>query len=337
MSQEDDGFNTSGFIIYHGAMGETIIIDRFLNISRRYNDALSLDSELSPPRAPFSTRRFGQIPSIAFPADEAPDAQCVICLAPFQPGEEVKELLCHHKFHSECLEPWLRERQHCPLCRNAVSVGSISSENEAVEAHSDGSSWLSDTTGLSHTDSHFSSTAEERQYCPLCRNEVSVGSISSENEAVEAHSDGSSWLNDTTGLSHTDSHFSSTAEERQYCPLCRNEVSVGSISSENEAVEAHSDGSSWLSDTTGLSHTDSHFFSTAEEFSIAEAHHGQRHTHTLNHNSHNHIHNYRNHNYRNHNYRNHNYNTHNYIRFSVNIYCDMDSVLSTDTDWSDGA
>ncbi|XP_008481093.1 E3 ubiquitin-protein ligase RNF181-like, partial [Diaphorina citri] len=121
MSQEDDGFNTSGFIIYHGAMGETIIIDRFLNISRRYNDALSLDSELSPPRAPFSTRRFGQIPSIAFPADEAPDAQCVICLAPFQPGEEVKELLCHHKFHSECLEPWLRERQHCPLCRNAGS------------------------------------------------------------------------------------------------------------------------------------------------------------------------------------------------------------------------
>ncbi|KAI5718929.1 hypothetical protein M8J76_002446 [Diaphorina citri] len=264
MSEEDDGFYTTGFILYNGAAGETLIIYiDGLNISRRYDGALSLDSELrpprapfsirrfgripsiastdselSPPRAPFSMRRFGQIPSIAFPADEAPAAQCVICLAPFQPGEEVKELLCHHKFHSECLEPWLRERQHCPLCRNAVSVGSISSEN--------GSSWLSDTTGLSHTDSYFFLTAEEFSDAEAFAEAL-----------VEAF------------------------------PQVFPEDPIDWNAENGDTVSMHSQHT--VSDTYTIHHT----------------HPSRSATHTN-------------------------------ITPSVNIHCDMDSVLSTDTDWSDG-
>jgi hypothetical protein len=43
MSEEDDGFYTTGFILYNGAAGETLIIYiDGLNISRRYDGALSL-------------------------------------------------------------------------------------------------------------------------------------------------------------------------------------------------------------------------------------------------------------------------------------------------------
>jgi len=43
---------------------------------------------------------------------------CGVCAEAFQLGQHAKRLPCKHWFHTdECLHPWLRLRNSCPLCR----------------------------------------------------------------------------------------------------------------------------------------------------------------------------------------------------------------------------
>uniref|UniRef100_A0A5B7BT22 RING-type E3 ubiquitin transferase n=1 Tax=Davidia involucrata TaxID=16924 RepID=A0A5B7BT22_DAVIN len=49
------------------------------------------------------------------------DADCCICLAIFQDGDKVKMLpVCHHCYHSECVDKWLTAQSNCPLCRASL-------------------------------------------------------------------------------------------------------------------------------------------------------------------------------------------------------------------------
>ncbi|CAH2053820.1 unnamed protein product [Thlaspi arvense] len=43
--------------------------------------------------------------------------QCTVCLDDFEIGVEAKEMPCTHKFHSDCLLPWLELHSSCPVCR----------------------------------------------------------------------------------------------------------------------------------------------------------------------------------------------------------------------------
>ncbi|KAL4429848.1 hypothetical protein ABPG77_010965 [Micractinium sp. CCAP 211/92] len=48
-------------------------------------------------------------------------AACAVCLDAFQPGETARELPgCRHTFHAACLDPWLRSKPLCPVCRSRV-------------------------------------------------------------------------------------------------------------------------------------------------------------------------------------------------------------------------
>ena len=42
---------------------------------------------------------------------------CNICLAPYEIGDEVRTVVCLHKFHKECIDPWLRTKNICPICK----------------------------------------------------------------------------------------------------------------------------------------------------------------------------------------------------------------------------
>lgn len=48
-------------------------------------------------------------------------ACCAICIDEFEDKEKVRVLPCGHKFHEDCLVPWLTERHaSCPLCKMDV-------------------------------------------------------------------------------------------------------------------------------------------------------------------------------------------------------------------------
>ncbi|KAK3013900.1 hypothetical protein RJ639_009428 [Escallonia herrerae] len=47
---------------------------------------------------------------------------CCICLESFTKGDELVCLPCGHRFHSCCLDPWIRTCGDCPYCRTGVVV-----------------------------------------------------------------------------------------------------------------------------------------------------------------------------------------------------------------------
>ena len=42
---------------------------------------------------------------------------CAVCKDEFNIGEECLSMPCKHYFHDNCIKPWLKERNSCPICR----------------------------------------------------------------------------------------------------------------------------------------------------------------------------------------------------------------------------
>jgi len=46
---------------------------------------------------------------------------CPVCLEDFADGDRVRRVGCHHLFHTDCIDPWLRKHPACPVCREDFS------------------------------------------------------------------------------------------------------------------------------------------------------------------------------------------------------------------------
>ena len=42
---------------------------------------------------------------------------CCVCIDTFDDGDELLELPCGHRFHGECIKPWLQTSVQCPMCK----------------------------------------------------------------------------------------------------------------------------------------------------------------------------------------------------------------------------
>jgi hypothetical protein len=107
------------------------IIDAFDN----YADApqnrapIMLDVEAllgvwSETRGPLPASRVSieAMPRVAVTKEEVVEKDCAICLDGYDVGGEAREMPCKHRFHSGCIERWLRLHGSCPVCRFAMPV-----------------------------------------------------------------------------------------------------------------------------------------------------------------------------------------------------------------------
>ena len=59
-----------------------------------------------------------QLMETAAPApEESADEVCAICLDALEDDDVVRLPDCLHLFHADCLHPWLKQRNTCPLCK----------------------------------------------------------------------------------------------------------------------------------------------------------------------------------------------------------------------------
>uniref|UniRef100_A0A5B6ZHF8 RING-type E3 ubiquitin transferase n=2 Tax=Davidia involucrata TaxID=16924 RepID=A0A5B6ZHF8_DAVIN len=48
---------------------------------------------------------------------------CSVCLEQVNVGELIRSLPCLHQFHSNCIDPWLRQQGTCPVCKSRAGSG----------------------------------------------------------------------------------------------------------------------------------------------------------------------------------------------------------------------
>ncbi|XP_040380423.1 RING-H2 finger protein ATL3-like [Oryza brachyantha] len=58
-------------------------------------------------------------------------AECAVCIVEFRDGDRARLLpRCGHRFHADCVGPWLRLHSTCPLCRASVLPPAAASSDQ---------------------------------------------------------------------------------------------------------------------------------------------------------------------------------------------------------------
>lgn len=70
-------------------------------------------------RPPASVSVVRILPSVLVTKEDVDNnnALCAVCKEDFVLGEQAKQLPCSHRYHGDCIVPWLGIRNTCPVCR----------------------------------------------------------------------------------------------------------------------------------------------------------------------------------------------------------------------------
>ncbi|KRX02304.1 hypothetical protein PPERSA_09921 [Pseudocohnilembus persalinus] len=64
-----------------------------------------------------SSDQLNNIVSTKYKKNGEQQSSCNICLCDFEEGEEIKILICIHRFHAKCIDQWISKNTKCPICK----------------------------------------------------------------------------------------------------------------------------------------------------------------------------------------------------------------------------
>ncbi|GLJ52651.1 hypothetical protein SUGI_1120640 [Cryptomeria japonica] len=103
---------------------ESNVTHQFLaGVQRDFNEndyemLLALDDDNNNSKGA-SQRHIDRLP-ISTVQNDISDEVCSVCLEMPKSGEVIRHLLCMHKFHKECIDPWLAKQASCPICKLSI-------------------------------------------------------------------------------------------------------------------------------------------------------------------------------------------------------------------------
>ncbi|KAK9079736.1 hypothetical protein SSX86_000129 [Deinandra increscens subsp. villosa] len=95
--------------------------------------AENVDSSLVRP--PASKRVVDNLVSVVMSLKdyESNNTVCAVCKDEIGVGEIAKQLSCSHRYHGDCIVPWLRIRNTCPVCRHELPTDDPNYERMKAE------------------------------------------------------------------------------------------------------------------------------------------------------------------------------------------------------------
>ncbi len=101
------------------------------SVARGSSNPIELESGVPrklDPEAPVNSEPMDDMHSI--PGSMVWTTDCAVCLSEFSREELVRELVCSHIFHSDCIQGWFMKARSaaCPLCRNELHSGVSAAE-----------------------------------------------------------------------------------------------------------------------------------------------------------------------------------------------------------------
>ncbi|KAF7640089.1 hypothetical protein Mgra_00000534 [Meloidogyne graminicola] len=97
----------------HISYGINLNQKRIINSLSNFDELLKIYQHFNPEQI-----FFDRIPNHFVNENKSINHKCCICLSNLKFGEKMTTLVqCKHIFHYECIEPWLRTKNNCPICR----------------------------------------------------------------------------------------------------------------------------------------------------------------------------------------------------------------------------
>lgn len=97
---------------------------------------LGLQTEEGP--SPAAPEHIEDLPTVSIQQETVDTGgRCNVCLEDFNIDEQVRELPCHHLYHSDCIVPWLQLNGTCPACREPISSAQQSDNTAGARSADD--------------------------------------------------------------------------------------------------------------------------------------------------------------------------------------------------------
>ncbi|XP_019428361.1 PREDICTED: uncharacterized protein LOC109336293 isoform X2 [Lupinus angustifolius] len=107
-----------------GGLGDIGMADDIFHVGRDFNEEdyemlLALD-EGNHRHTGAASNQINGLPQSTIQTDNFTEV-CAVCLDTPVKGETIRHLPCLHKFHKDCIDPWLRRKPSCPVCKSSIT------------------------------------------------------------------------------------------------------------------------------------------------------------------------------------------------------------------------